>query len=212
MSARCITSSENSVATASSVQSENTFFLSSYCVSAYICLVIAHDRGKYIINTNTNLMEANGMTMGLTPYEQVKIGYMQSKKASGVAIGGLVTAVGAAVLAVGAGAWAGSQAKNAKDVAIAKNDGLRDLVTTLATTVAAERNERIAGDLNITTTINDTVQGSQSGQLTATQQAELSQAQQLMFGLSTGEYSRNPQKVALYQDAQPCPCPCGCNG
>ena len=157
-------------------------------------------------------MEANGMTMGLTPYEQVKIGYMQSKKASGVAIGGLVTAVGAAVLAVGAGAWAGSQAKNAKDVAIAKNDGLRDLVTTLATTVAAERNERIAGDLNITTTINDTVQGSQSGQLTATQQAELSQAQQLMFGLSTGEYSRNPQKVALYQDAQPCPCPCGCNG
>jgi hypothetical protein len=150
--------------------------------------------------------------MGMTPYEQFKVGHMQSKKASGTAIGGLVTAVGAAVLAVAAGAWAGSQAKNAKDVAIAKNDGLRDLVTTLATTVAAERNERIAGDLNITTTINDSVQGSQSGQLTATQQAELSQAQQLMFGLSTGEYSKNPQRVALYQDAQPCPCPCGCNG
>lgn len=151
-------------------------------------------------------------SMGMTPYEQFKVGHMQSKKASGTAIGGLVTAVGAAVLAVAAGAWAGSQAKNAKDVAIAKNDGLRDLVTTLATTVAAERNERIAGDLNITTTINDSVQGTQSGQLTATQQAELNAAQQLMFGLSTGEYSKNPQRVALYQDAQPCPCPCGCNG
>ena len=68
------------------------------------------------------------MTMGLSPYEQVKIGYMQSKKPSGAAIGGLVTAVGAAVRAVGAGAWAGAQAKNAKDVAIAKNDGLKDAI------------------------------------------------------------------------------------
>ena len=151
-------------------------------------------------------------SMGFSPYEQVKIGYMQNKKASGTAIAGLAVGIGAGVAAVGGWLWAGSQAKAAKDLAIAKNDGLRDLVTTLAGTLAAERQERISGDLNITTTINDSVQGSQSGQLTATQQAELSQAQQLMFGLSTGEYSRNPQKVALYQDAQPCPCPCGCNG
>ena len=150
----------------------------------------------------------------LTPYEQFKIGHMQSKRASGTAIAGLTVGVGAAVLAIGGAAWAGSRAQNAKDVAIAKNDGLRDLVATLANTVAAERNERIDGDRTLSISINDTVSGQQSGQLTATQQAELSQAQQLMFGLSTGEYSRNPQRVALYQDAKPCACPasgCGCN-
>lgn len=159
-------------------------------------------------------LEANDImmlrNMGLSPYEQVKIGHMQSKKTSGTAIGGLVTAVGAGVAAVAGTLIACSVAKNAKDVAIAKNDGLRDLVTTLATTVAAERNERIAGDLNITTTINDTVSGSQQGSLTATQQAQLDAYQEFMIGLGTGEYSKNPQKVALYQDAQPCPCPCGC--
>ena len=154
------------------------------------------------------------MENGFSPYEQVKIGYMQNKKASGTAIAGLAVGIGAGVAAIGGWLWAGSQAKAAKDLAIAKNDGLRDLVSTLATTVAAERGERIAGDLNITTTISDTLSGQQSGTLTATQQAELSQAQQLMFGLSTGEYSRNPQKVAIYQDARPCECPCscGCNG
>ena len=154
------------------------------------------------------------MENGFSPYEQVKIGYMQNKKASGTAIAGLAVGIGAGVAAIGGWLWAGSQAKAAKDLAIAKNDGLRDLVSTLATTVAAERGERIAGDLNITTTISDTLSGQQSGTLTATQQAELSQAQQLMFGLSTGEYSRNPQKVAIYQDARPCACPCscGCNG
>lgn len=160
-----------------------------------------------------DIMMLRGMDKeGFSPYEQVKIGHMQSKKASGTAIAGLAVGIGAGVAALGGWLWAGSQAKAAKDVAIAKNDGLRDLVSTLAGTVAAERNERIAGDLNITTTINDSVQGSQSGQLTATQQAELNAAQQLMFGLSTGEYSKNPQKVALYQDATPCPCPCSCNG
>lgn len=152
------------------------------------------------------------MENGFSPYEQVKIGYMQNKKASGTAIAGLAVGIGAGVAAIGGWLWAGSQAKNAKDIAIAKNDGLRDLVTTLAGTLAAERNERIDGDRTLSISINDTVSGQQQGTLTATQQAELSQAQQLMFGLSTGEYSRNPQKVALYQDAAPCPCPCGCNG
>lgn len=151
-------------------------------------------------------------SMGFSPYEQVKIGYMQNKKPSGTAVAGLAVGIGAGIAAIGGWLWAGSQAKAAKDLAIAKNDGLRDLVATLATTVAAERNERIDGDRTLSISINDTVSGQQQGSLTATQQAELSQAQQLMFGLSTGEYSRNPQRVALYQDAQPCPCPCGCNG
>ena len=159
-----------------------------------------------------DLMMLRGMDKeGFSPYEQVKIGYMQNKKASGTAIAGLAVGIGAGVAAIGGWLWAGSQAKAAKDLAIAKNDGLRDLISTLATTVAAERGERIAGDLNITTTISDTLSGQQSGTLTATQQAELSQAQQLMFGLSTGEYSKNPQRVALYRDATPCACPCGCN-
>lgn len=148
--------------------------------------------------------------MGFSPYEQVKIGYMQNKKASGTSIGALATAVGAGVLAIGGAAWAASRAQNAKDVAIAKNDGLRDLVSTLASTVAAERGERIAGDLNITNTINDTVSGSQQGSLSQSQQL----SNELTFGLMTGRYSENPQRVALYQDAKPCACPCscGCNG
>ena len=145
---------------------------------------------------------------GFSPYEQVKLQHMQSKKASGTAIAGLAVGIGAAVVGVGGWLWAGSQAKAAKDLAIAKNDGLRDLVGTLASTVAAERSERIAGDLNITTTINDTVQGSQSGQLSQSQQL----SNDIALGLMTGKYSENPQKVELFSPAQPFTCGCGCNG
>ena len=144
----------------------------------------------------------------MTPYEQFKTQHIQSKRPSGVAIAGLAVGIGAAVAAIGDGAWAGSRAQNAKDVAIAKNDGLKDLVTTLATTVAAERNERIAGDLNITTTINDTVSGQQSGQLSQSQQL----TNDIAIGLMTGKYSENAQKVELMSPAQPFQCGCGCNG
>lgn len=162
-----------------------------------------------------DLMMLKGMEKdGFSPYEQVKINHMQSRKASGVAIAGLVTGVAGVVVAIGAGAWAGSRAQNAKEVAAAKNDGLRDLVTSLATSLATERQERREGDINLTATINDTVSGSQQGNLTATQQAELSQAQQLMFGLSTGEYSKNPMRVVRVSGTRECPCDsgCGCNG
>ena len=145
----------------------------------------------------------------MTPYEQYKVGYMQQKNhTSGLGIAGLTVGVGAAVLAIGGAAWAGSRAQNAKDVAIAKNDGLRDLVTSLAGTLAAERNERINGDLNITTTINDTVSGQQSGQLSQSQQL----SNDIAIGLMTGKYSENPQKVELFSPAQPFQCGCGCNG
>lgn len=147
--------------------------------------------------------------MGMSPYEQFKVGHMQSKRASGTAIGALVTGVGAAVLAIGAGAWAGSQAQKAKEVAAAKNDGLKDLVQTLAGTLVTERQERIAGDINVTTTINDTLSGQQSGQLSQSQQL----SNDIALGVMTGEYERRPQRVALYQDAKPCACPaggCGC--
>ena len=157
-------------------------------------------------------------SMGFSPYEQVKIGYMQDKsRTSGIGIAGLAVGIGAGIAAVGGWLWAGSQAKNAKDLAIAKNDGLRDLVTTLAATVAAERSERLQGDFTLNQTITDTVSGQQASNLTAQQAAELSAiqtaTQTVTAGLMTGQYSQNPQKVAIYRDATPCGCPgCGCNG
>lgn len=152
---------------------------------------------------------------GLSPYEQIKLDHLTAKsRTSGVAIAGLAVAVGAAVLAVGAGAWAGSRAQNAKDVATAKNDGLKDLVQTLANTLVAERAERIEGDKTLSISINDTVSGQQASTLTAQQQAELAASQvatqQVMTGLMTGKYSENPQRVTIWRDAQPCNCPGGC--
>ena len=140
---------------------------------------------------------------GLTPYEQYKVANMQSKRPSGVGIAGLAVGIGAAVAAIGAGAWAGAKAQNAKDVATAKNDGLKDLVTTIAGSLAAERQERIAGDVNITATINDTQTGSQ--------QSTLSQAlsNDIALGVMTGKYSENPQKVELMTPAKPFQCGCG---
>lgn len=161
-------------------------------------------------------LKSMGRGSEMTPYEQVKLDYMSSRnQTSKVGIAGLTVGVGAAVLAIAAGAWAGSRASNAKEVAITKNDGLKDLVSTLAGTLAAERNERIAGDITLTNTVNDTVSGSQQGTLTAMQQAELNATQQLMIGLQTGKYSENPQQVVLMSGRRECACPasgCGCNG
>lgn len=159
-----------------------------------------------------DLMALKGMgnENALTPYEQVKLDYMSRKSnVSGLGIAGLTVGVGAAVLAIGGTAWAASRAQNAKDVAVAKNDGLRDLVQTLAGTLVAERTERIEGDRTLSISINDTLSGQQSGQLTASQIAQQEQAQQLQLGLMTGKYSENPQKVMLYSAPQPCGCPCG---
>ena len=164
-----------------------------------------------------DLMALKSLENGMTPYEQVKIGHMQSRRPSGVGIGGLAVGIGAAVVGVAGWIYAHGQAKKAQEVATAKNDGLRDLVANLAGTVAAERAERINGDQTITQTVNDTVSGSQQGTLTAQQAAELSAIQTatntVTAGLMTGQYSQNPQRVALYRDATPCGCPatgCGC--
>jgi hypothetical protein len=86
--------------------------------------------------------------------------------------------------------------------------------------LAAERNERIQGDVTLTNTVNDSVSGSQSGQLTALQQAELAASQatqqvmtQTYSDFVTGRASLNPTPVSLYSAPQPCACPgCGCNG
>ena len=159
-------------------------------------------------------LESNGMT----PYEQFKVGHIQSKRASGTAIGALAVGVGAAVLAIGAGAWAGSQAQKAKEVAAAKNDGLRDLIQTLAGTVAAERAERINGDTTISQTITDTISGQQSGsqtqaqsQTTTVDNVVTQSMYQAWNDAIMGKSSQNPTPVMLYSAPQPCGCPgCGC--
>lgn len=161
-------------------------------------------------------MEGNG---NLSSYEQWKIAHVSSKRPSGVGIAGLVLGTVGTVAAVGGALWAGSRAKAAQDISKARYDGLRDLVYTNASTIASERQERIAGDINLTNTVNDSVSGSQQGTLTAQQMAELSAAQSVqqvqsnLFNQAVlGNLSENPQKVYLMSAPQPCSCPnsCGC--
>ena len=172
-------------------------------------------------------LEGNGMS----PYEQFKTQHIQAKShTSGIAVTGLVTGIVGTVAGVTAWIFAplyanakGNQAREAayaaKELANAQIVANQRQLDQLTNLFAAERQERIAGDINLTTTINDTVSGQQASTLTAQQAAELSAIQTatntVTAGLMTGQYSQNPQRVALYQDARACPCPgcgCGCNG
>ncbi len=157
---------------------------------------------------------------GMSPYEQVKVGYMQSKKPSGVAIAALT--VGSVAAVAGITSWifspiyANARAKAAQDIATAQNAGTSALLNQLSGLLATERAERVAGDINITSTVNDTQSGSQQGTIAnQIENSALAQATaQVMTGLMTGSYSENAQKVQLYSAPQPCGCPgsCGCNG
>lgn len=163
-----------------------------------------------------------GSEGGMTPYESVKLDYMAAKShTGGVAIAGLVT--GVVGTAIGVGAWLfggmqasakGKEAKEAaiaaKEIAAAKFDAVGTQLAQLTNLFAAERQERIEGDKTLSISINDTVSGQQSGQLTASQIAQQEQMQQLQLGLMTGKYSENPQRVTIWRDAQPCNCPGGC--
>jgi hypothetical protein len=160
---------------------------------------------------------------GLSPYESMKLDHMAAKShTGGVAIAGLT--LGVVGTAIGVGAWLfggmygnakANQAKEvaiaAKEIAAAKFDAVGTQLGQLATLLTAERAERIEGDRTLSISINDTVSGQQSGQLTSSQIAQLEQAQQLQLGLVTGKYSENPTKVQIYSAPQPCGCP-GCNG
>lgn len=167
----------------------------------------------------------------MTPYEQYMVGYKQQKHhTSGTAIAGLVLGTVGTAAAVGAWIFApiygNAKASQAREAALAaerianvQNQNLRDIIGTLANTVAAERAERIAGDVTLTNTVNDSVSGSQQGTLTAQQAAELSAVnsvmQQTYSDFVTGRASLNPTPVSLYSAPQPCACPasnCGCNG
>ena len=186
-----------------------------------------------------DLMELKALGGGsLSTYEQYKVGDMQRRNhTSGIGVAGLVTGISGII--VGAAAWLGSSmygnakskeakesAQSAKELAASQYAATLQLMTAkdtatqrqfdqLTNLFAAERQERINGDITLNATINDTVSGQQSGQLTASQIAQQEAAQSVMTGLMTGRYSENPQRVALYRDATPCPCPaggCGCNG
>ena len=168
----------------------------------------------------------------LSPYEQVKLDHMTARShTSGIGVAGLV--LGTVGTAVGVGAWlfggmyGNAKANQAKEVAVAakeiatiQNGATQRQLDQLTQLLAAERNERIQGDVTLTNTVNDSVQGSQSGQLTALQQAELAASQatqqvmtQTYSDFVTGRASLNPTPVSIWQAAQSCNCPgCGCNG
>ena len=170
-------------------------------------------------------MDGNGMT----PFEQFKVSHMQAKShTSGIAVTGLVTGIVGTVAGVTAWIFAplygNAKAREAKEAAYAAKEianvqiaASQRQIDQLTALYAAERNERINGDLNITTTISDTLSGQQSAALTAQQAAELSSIQSVQQNLFNqavmGNLSENPQKVMLYSAPQPCGCPgCGCNG
>jgi len=165
---------------------------------------------------------------GMSPYEQFKVGAIQSHRASGTAIGALAVGIGAAVAGVGAWIFApmygSAKAAQARESAIAAKEqatllaaGTQRQLDQLTALYAAERSERINGDQTITQTITDTVSGSQQGSLTAQQQSELSAVnsvmQQTFADAITGRSSLNATPVQIYSAPQPCGCPgCGCNG
>ena len=166
----------------------------------------------------------------MSPYEQYMIGYKQNKAhTSGTAIAGLVLGTVGTAAAIGAWIFApiygnakANQAREAayaaKELANAQIVASQRQLDQLTNLLATERNERLQGQTTISQTITDTISGQQTSTLTAQQAAELSAIQTatntVTAGLMTGQYSQNPQKVALYQDARACPCPCncGCNG
>ena len=178
----------------------------------------------------------------MTPYEQYMVSYKQSKKPSGVAIAGLTVGVVGAVAGVSAwvfgGMYGSAKANQAKEAAIGakelanaqyqaalqlmnqQNQNTQANLDRLISTVAAERAERIAGDVTLTNTVNDSVSGSQQGTLTAQQAAELAASQatqqimtQTFSDAVTGRSSLNPTPVNIYSAPQPCGCPgCGCQG
>lgn len=176
-----------------------------------------------------DLMTLKSLESGMSPYEQFKTQHMQAKgHTSGIAVTGLVTGIVGTV--AGITAWifnplySNAKANQAREAAIAAKElanaqiaASQRQIDQLTNLFAAERQERINGDITLNATINDTVSGQQASTLTAQQQAELAASQvatqTVMTGLMTGRYSENPQRVALYQDAKPCACPasgCGC--
>lgn len=164
-----------------------------------------------------DLMALKSLENGMSPYEQVKVGYMQNKhRTSGVGVAGLVLGCVGTVAGVGAGIVGWMRGKQAQDVAAARYEATQKQIDQMLTLYYGERSERIAGDVTLNQTITDTVSGSQQGSLTAQQQSELSAvttvSNNLLEKAMLGGLSENPTKVQIYSAPQPCACPnsCGC--
>ena len=161
-------------------------------------------------------MNENSM-MGMTPFESFMMAEKSGRRPNGVGVAGLVLGTVGAAAAIGAWIfapiYANSRAKAAQDVASAQNAGTAALLNNLAALLNTERAERVAGDINLSNTVTDSVSGSQQGTLTAQQAAELSAVQSVQNTLFSqavmGNLSENAQKVQIYSAPQPCGCPCG---
>jgi hypothetical protein len=184
-------------------------------------------------------LKSMGNENGMTPYEQVKLDYMSSKKPSNVAIAGLT--VGVVGVVAGATAWifggmqasakagqAKEAAQSAKELAATQYTAALNLMNQQTANTNAtldrvirglerETDARVAGDINLTNTVTDSQTGSQASQLTAAQQAELAASQatqqvmmQTFSDAVTGKSSLNPTPVMIYSAPQPCSCPGGC--
>lgn len=161
------------------------------------------------------------MENGFSPYEQVKIGYMQNKsRTSGMGVAGLCVGIGAGVAAVGVGFYACAKANEARRTAAAENAGtaalLKQATEFMTSYMKEERQERKAETVTLSQTINDTISGQQSSALTANQASELSAianaTNTVTAGLMTGQYSQNPIKVVRVSGQRECGCDNGCGG
>jgi len=171
-----------------------------------------------------DVMALKSLEGGMSPYEQVKVGYMQSKRPSGVGIAGLVLGTVGAAAAIGAWifgpTYAKSQADRARDVANARYDANQNQLALLTNLLAAERNERVAQGVTMSQSITDSISGQQQGsqsqsqsQTTAIDNTMQQIMQQTLADAITGRSSLNPTPVNIYSAPQPCGCPgCGCNG
>ena len=185
-------------------------------------------------------LKSMGNTSGMTPYEQYMVTHKESKRPSAVAVTGLVfggtALVGMLATAVLNNMYANAKAGQAKEAALAsekvaatqysaalalmnqQNQNTQANLDRLISTVAAERAERIAGDVTMSQNITDSISGQQSGSQTATVSqttAVDNTMQQIMTqtlsDAITGKSSLNPTPVTIYSAPAPCGCPgCGC--
>lgn len=176
-----------------------------------------------------DLVALKQLENGMSPYEQFKTQNMAAKShTSGIGVTGLVLGTVGTALAIGAwifptmygnskAAQAREAAQAAKEQANILASGTQRQLDQLTNLFAAERQERISGDVTLNQTITDTVSGQQASTLTQQQQSELSAianaSNTLLTQAMLGNISENAQKVQIYSAPQPCGCPgCGCQG
>ena len=187
-----------------------------------------------------DLVTLKSLTGDHSSYENFMIADKQSRRPSSVAVAGLT--IGSVGLLAGIGAWVfggmfasakSNQAKEAANTAFSlananhtntlaliqqQQTNTNATIDRLITAIQRESDQRIAGDVNLTNTVNDSVSGQQASNLTAQQQSELASMQNLQNTLLTdavtGRSSLNPTPVTIYSAPSPCGCPggCGCNG